>query len=75
MIPIFVFNFNPENSYDGYMLKVFEEGKYKVALSTDESRFGGWNRVSKKRVYKPEKGRDAFPIYLPARVGVCLKKI
>ena len=75
---VFAFNFSPTNSYEGYLLKVPSKGDYKVVMSTDEERFGGWNRISQDIVYRAEKGKDnvpELPIYLPARTGLCLIKI
>ncbi len=73
----FVFNFNPTESYDGYTVKVPSGGNYRVALSTDDSRFGGWDRISRDYVYTAQrvgKGYE-FQIYLPARCAICLTKI
>ena len=75
---VFAFNFSPVNSYEGYMLRTRAKGSYKVIMSTDEERFGGWDRISKDVVYKAEKGKDkkfALPIYLPARTAMCLTKV
>jgi 1,4-alpha-glucan branching enzyme len=74
---IFAFNFNPTNSYEGYPLRNIPVGKYSVILSTDEERFGGFNRIDKNYVYVTEGLKDGsigFKIYLPARCGICLKK-
>lgn len=73
----FVFNFHPVNSYEGYILPVLQSGKYQVVLSTDESQFGGTDRVSKQYVYvaKKKNGVSQFPIYVPSRCAFCLKKV
>ena len=74
---IFAFNFSPTNSYEGYPLRNIPVGKYSVILSTDEERFGGFNRIDKNYVYVTEGLKDGsigFKIYLPARCGICLKK-
>ncbi|KAG6509597.1 hypothetical protein ZIOFF_027597 [Zingiber officinale] len=42
---IFVFNFHPENTYNGYKVGCDLPGKYKVALDSDASEFGGQGRV------------------------------
>jgi 1,4-alpha-glucan branching enzyme len=75
---IFVFNFSPISSYENYWLTVPAKGKYRVILSTDEERFGGWNRISKEYVYTANimPGDVAkMQIYLPARSAMCIKKI
>lgn len=75
---IFVFNFSPTASYENYWLTVPMKGKYKVIISTDEKRFGGWDRISKDYVYTANimpGDESKFRIYLPARTAMCLKKI
>ncbi|KAF3446892.1 hypothetical protein FNV43_RR12072 [Rhamnella rubrinervis] len=42
---VFVFNFHPENSYDGYKVGCDLPGKYRVALDSDSREFGGLGRV------------------------------
>ncbi|KAL0016830.1 hypothetical protein SO802_003899 [Lithocarpus litseifolius] len=42
---VFVFNFHPENTYDGYKVGCDLPGKYRVALDSDASEFGGHGRV------------------------------
>ena len=74
---IFVFNFHPTASYEGYTVSVPKSGKYQVIFSTEDEEFGGYNRVSKDYVYtaKKKKGVAQFPIYVPSRSAFCLKKI
>ncbi len=74
---IFVFNFNPTGYFDGYRIRVPRGGRYKVTLSTDESRFGGYDRISTEYVYMAEKNGKAweFPIYLPARCAMCIERV
>ncbi|KAG6704631.1 hypothetical protein I3842_07G141500 [Carya illinoinensis] len=42
---VFVFNFHPENTYDGYKVGCDLPGKYRVALDSDAREFGGHGRV------------------------------
>ncbi|XP_021900771.1 1,4-alpha-glucan-branching enzyme 1, chloroplastic/amyloplastic-like [Carica papaya] len=42
---VFVFNFHPDNSYDGYKVGCDLPGKYRVALDSDAWEFGGHGRV------------------------------
>ncbi|KAJ6736514.1 14-ALPHA-GLUCAN-BRANCHING ENZYME [Salix viminalis] len=42
---VFVFNFHPENTYDGYKVGCDLPGKYRVALDSDALEFGGHGRV------------------------------
>ncbi len=75
---VFAINFNPERSYEGYYLPMPTEGKYRVILSSDAERFGGWNRISEDYEYHTKKypdGVSRLQIYLPARCGLCMEKI
>ncbi|XP_073140398.1 1,4-alpha-glucan-branching enzyme 1, chloroplastic/amyloplastic-like isoform X2 [Henckelia pumila] len=42
---VFVFNFHPENTYEGYKVGCDLPGKYRVALDSDAWEFGGPGRV------------------------------
>ncbi|XP_062019670.1 1,4-alpha-glucan-branching enzyme 1, chloroplastic/amyloplastic-like [Rosa rugosa] len=42
---VFVFNFHPVNTYDGYKVGCDLPGKYRVALDSDAFEFGGPGRV------------------------------
>lgn len=76
---VFAFNFHPTESYEGYTVTVPTQGKYKVILSTDESAFGGWDRISKEYIYTakrdPEDKKAKFKIFLPARTALCMVKV
>lgn len=72
---VFAFNFSPVNSYDGYFIHAPRAGKYRVVLSTDSAKFGGFDRIDEKMVYtatRLEDGTCGFKIYLPARTAICL---
>ena len=73
---LFVFNFHPYKSFEGYAIPA-ESGEYKVILSTDDSEFGGNNRIDKEYVYKTEEinGRECIKLYIPSRTGFVLKKL
>lgn len=43
-----IFNFNPTESFVDFRVGVDEPGTYQVVLSTDEDRFGGFERISKE---------------------------
>ena len=74
---VFVFNFNPNESFENYYVKVPTQGKYKVVFSTDDTEFGGFDRVSKDYVYTAKKVNRAceFQIYLPARCAMAIVKV
>ena len=73
----FTFNFNPNKSFENYFVPVEEEGFYRVVLSSDDSQFGGFERVDKVYLYKAERtadGRLGFFTYLPSRTAIVYKK-
>jgi 1,4-alpha-glucan branching enzyme len=68
---IYVINFHPTNSFEGYGLRVLP-GKYELALSSDEARFGGFDRVTLPQTFTV--GDDGWlKLYLPNRTGLVLK--
>lgn len=71
---IFVFNFNPTRDFWGYNLKMRFKGDYKVVFSTDRREFGGWERPSETMVYSTNDFRE-FPIFLPSRTAICLRRV
>jgi len=42
---LFVFNFHPTQSFTDYRIGVEMPGEYKVALDTDDGKYGGFHRV------------------------------
>ena len=42
---LFVFNFHPTESFTDYRVGVEEPGEYRVALTSDEKKFGGFENV------------------------------
>jgi 1,4-alpha-glucan branching enzyme len=74
---IFAFNFSPCNSYDGFEVVVPRAGQYQVVLSSDDSKFGGWDRISTDYIYTAQKSgkKNTFKMYLPARTMCCIKKV
>lgn len=74
----FAFNFHPEKSFDGYFVRVEDEGKYRVVLSTDDAAFGGHERIDKEYIYEAKQtpnGWTGFQCYLPNRCGIVFKKM
>lgn len=73
----FVFNFHPVNSYTGYGLAV-DQGKYQCVLSSDESRFGGFDLINLKTEHRTTVERSfgikqRLDLYIPARTVQVLK--
>ncbi len=75
---VFALNFSPSNSYEDYYVTVPCEGNYQVIMSSDEGRFGGFDRIALDYIYKAEKQPDgAYKIrmYLPLRCGACIVRV
>ena len=75
---IFVFNFSPCNVYGDFRVKTARSGQYKVVFSSDDSEFGGWDRISEEYIYTAQKQPDGlykFQIFIPPRTAFCLEKI
>jgi 1,4-alpha-glucan branching enzyme len=77
---LFVFNFNPVNSFTGYGIPL-GSGKYKIVLNTDSPIFGGNGLVDEDISYYtiPSGNNMAsqhyLKLYLPARTALVMKKI
>jgi len=75
---LFIFNFDPSRSYTDYPIDV-PPGEYILALDTDESRFGGQNRLAPSQTYfsHPDRIGDTprlcIKTYLPCRSALVLK--
>ncbi len=75
---LFIFNFNPYKSFEGYGIQI-EPSKYNVVLQSDAHAYGGFNRIDDRMTYYaiPEGGLGSthyLKIYLPARTAIVLKK-
>ena len=72
---LFAFNFNPDQSMANILVPVHQPGEYKVVLSTDDEKYGGWDRI--EHMTYPTKmfdGKHYVELYLPARTAVVLKE-
>ena len=77
---LFVFNFHPTLSFTDYGIPV--QGKFRIILDTDDTLFGGFNRIDRSRAYlslkKAERNIINAPLYLylylPSRTGLVFKK-
>ena len=77
---IFVFNFNPVESFRDYGF-LAPAGKYSVILDSDDGEFGGYGRVDDScehfTVFDPLYGQEQkgwLRLYLPSRTALVLKK-
>ena len=76
---VFVFNFNPYQSFSDYGI-LAPVGEYSVVLSSDSPDFGGYGNIDEKTVhfthhdelYAPH-GVEWLKLYLPARSAMVLK--
>jgi 1,4-alpha-glucan branching enzyme len=73
---LFVFNFHPSASYTDYGLAV-DAGKYNLLLCSDQSEFGGFNRVDMNITHRSMIERSFglkhnLKLYLPARSALVL---
>ena len=74
---LFVFNFNPTESFFGYGIPM-AASTYKMVLNTDEECFGGQQRIDSGLMYStlPDEenpDRHYLRLYLPARTAVVLE--
>ncbi len=68
---IFAFNFNPTGSFENFRFNA-PEGEYEMVFNSDESCFGGFNRLVKAENHFTIDG--SLSLYLPSRVAIVLKK-
>ena len=69
---VFIVNFHVEKSLVDYRFWVTEEGKYRVVLSSDNSRFGGFDRSDEAFEY--ETFEHQLSLYVPSRVALVLAR-
>ena len=73
---LFAFNFSPTASCENLRVSLPNCADYTVALSSDDEKYGGWNRV--RRIAYPaqtdENGNASLSLYLPARTAVVFKE-
>ena len=70
---VFIVNLHVEHSLTDYRFWVTEEGKYRVVLSSDNSRFGGFDRTDES--YEYETYEHQLSLYLPSRVALVLARV
>ena len=75
---IFVFNFNPFQSFADYRIGAARLTKYSVILSTDSEKFGGLERVDTRvEHFAQDFKHDGKPysvlVYVPSRCALVLK--
>lgn len=76
---VFVFNFHTNKSFPDYPIGVNDKGDYKVVLSSDDSKYGGQDRIDKNVSYfTRDEGfagrRHSLSVYIPCRTAIVLAK-
>lgn len=78
---IFVFNWNPSQSFEGYGF-LAPAGEYEVVLNSDDPQFGGFGLIDDKihhftapdPLYSPA-GKGWLKLYIPARTAQVLRMV
>lgn len=75
---LFIFNFHPSKSFEGYKVGTQMSKPHKIVLNTDSKFFGGHERIHENYIYEPVKekyfNRDySFQIYIPSRCAIVLE--
>lgn len=71
---LFVFNFNPNRSFEGRAISC-NSGDYRIVLSSDDAEFGGFNRIEKGLTYSTGTSGGGLSLYLPARTALVLERL
>lgn len=76
---LFVFNFNPNQSFTDYGISVVP-GKYRSMLSSDNSSYGGQDRIDENIIHRSFPERKFTPnqmlkLYIPSRTALVLERI
>ncbi|MBP3410815.1 MAG: alpha amylase C-terminal domain-containing protein, partial [Clostridia bacterium] len=72
---LFVFNFHPERSAKTVRIPVPAPADYTIAFSSEDEKYGGWQRVEHQTYPCVETGNEKYiEIYLPARTAVVMKE-
>ena len=71
---VFVYNFHPTKSFEHYGFSV-PMGNYEIMLSTDDPKFGGFNRIDTSLTYPASSDGLSLKLYLPARTAIVLRRL
>lgn len=74
---LFVFNFHPTQSFGDYQIPVKRPMDYEVILSSDDEKYGGQNRIEKRRYssFIPGVEGSHVKLYLPSRTAAVLRSV
>lgn len=65
---LFVFNLSPDRSYENYGLYA-PQGEYMLLLSSDDERFGGFDRIDLSVIHHTDNSERPLKLYIPARTA------
>lgn len=73
---IIAINFSPDKAIPDYSFVVPEAGNYKIVLDSDQSHFGGHDRIQANQEFftSEEGGTNKLKIYLPNRTALVFQK-
>ena len=77
---LFVFNFNPNTSFQDYSIQT-DAGKYVIVLNTDSTKFGGNGLVDESMSYftvhhdHKINHQSSMSIYIPSRTALVFRKM
>ena len=78
---LFVFNWHPQRSIPGYEVPVLAPGRYRIVLSSDAKRFGGYGRIDESvdafsfpRTHADGSVGHYIKVYNLSRAALVLKK-
>jgi len=71
---VFVFNFSPTNDYTDYTIPVSHACDHYVLFTSDDARYGGYERISRdpKSAFVPGMEGNYVSLYLPSRTCMVL---
>lgn len=70
---IFIFNFHHSNAIFDYAFKPHKDGIYRIVLNSDDSGFGGFDRVDKQLAY-PTNEEGLLRLYITNRTALVLQR-
>lgn len=70
---VFIYSFHPSESFFGFPIPLPKAGDYQIILHSDQTEFGGFERLDKKVMYQTDK-ENKVSLYIPNRVVMILKR-
>lgn len=71
---LFIFNWNPHQSFVDYHIHPLEPATYSLLLNSDASHLGGHGRLD-SRVFYPMQSHGNISLYIPSRCAFVLQKV